>query len=82
MTLPGTPPEVVWFGNDPVLFGAVLAVLKENEIQVFDMVTHSHLLQGGPAGQLGQNVIFVRADQVEQARKVIDEFLSAFQQGD
>jgi hypothetical protein len=34
---PDPAPVVVWYGDDPVAFGAILAALEENEISTYDM---------------------------------------------
>jgi hypothetical protein len=64
---------VVWYGDDPVAFGAVLAALKENEIPTYDMAAHSHLITYQPGMLRPQYAIFVHADQAEKARKLISQ---------
>jgi hypothetical protein len=73
--LADTPPAVVWYGDDPVVFGAILARLKENEIPTYDMAAHSHLISYEPGMLRPQYAIFVHADQAEEARKFITELL-------
>jgi hypothetical protein len=70
---PDAPPVVVWYGSDPMQFSAVTAALKENQIQFFDMTTHSHLLYGGPMSR-GAYAIFVRAEDEGEARKIVSHF--------
>jgi len=73
--LADTPPVVVWYGDDPVVFGAILARLKESQIPTYDMAAHSHLISYEPGMFRPQYAIFVHADQAEEAREVITELL-------
>jgi Putative prokaryotic signal transducing protein len=66
---------VVWYGDDPVSFSAILAALKENDVPTYDMAAHSHLISYEPGMLRPQYAIFVHADQTEEARKLIIELL-------
>jgi hypothetical protein len=74
------PPVVVWYGDDPVVFGGILAALKENKILNYDMAAHSHLISYEPGMLRPQYAIFVRADQADEARKITTELLGKSQQ--
>lgn len=67
------PPVVVWYGDDPVSFSAILAALKENGVRTYDMAAHSHLISYEPGMFRPQYAIFVQADQADGAQKIIRE---------
>jgi hypothetical protein len=70
-------PVVVWYGDDPVTFGAMLASLKENKIPTHDLAAHSHLISYEPGMLRPQYAIFVHADQADEAKKIISELLGS-----
>jgi hypothetical protein len=69
------PPVLVWYGHDPVAFGAILAALEENEISTYDMAAHSQLVQRAGPRQGPCYSILVHATQAEEARKLIGGLL-------
>jgi hypothetical protein len=75
--LTDVPPIVVWYGDDPVSFGAILAALKENKVRTYDMAAHSHLISYEPGMLRPQYAIFVHADQANEARKIIGELVDS-----
>jgi hypothetical protein len=75
--LTGAPPAVVWYGDDHVALGAILAALKENEVPTYDMAAHSHLISYEPEMLRPQYAIFVQAGQADEARKIISELVDS-----
>jgi hypothetical protein len=75
--LTGAPPVLVWYGDDPVALGAILAALKENEVPTYDMAAHSHLISYEPGMLRPQYAIFVQLDQADEARKIISELVDS-----
>jgi Putative prokaryotic signal transducing protein len=72
---PDPAPLVVWYGDDPVALGAILAALEENEISTYDMAAHSRLEQPATLFQGPCYSILVHANHAEEARKLIRELV-------
>jgi hypothetical protein len=75
--LTGPPAVLVWYGDDPVVFGAILAALKENKISAHDMAAHSQLIKRSEPFQGPCYSILVPADQADEARKIISELMDS-----
>jgi hypothetical protein len=78
---PDPAPVVVWYGDGPVAFGAILAALEENEISTYDMAAHSRLEQRATLFQGPCCSMLVHANHAEEARKRIRELVDGSSNG-